>query len=136
MCRGGDRACLRLFRRLPDKLRFPQLLHVLGSNLHWPNLDDHFLDLACELVVSLLVVITHGRLAILADVRAFVRREEVALCTFDLTLAHFLAVDEDGACATLAQSWAVISELEPDGRLAGGNSFGRGDLVSLQTEEV
>src|SRR4051812_10124624 len=58
------------------------------------QLDRDIADLARELVVASLVIVGHGRLAVPADVRAFIGREDVGLRAVDPPFGHFLAVDE------------------------------------------
>ena len=80
------------------------LFHLCSAEFDRRDFDGHLVDLAGELVVAFLVVVRHGRLAVLADVRAFIGREDVGLRAVDLSFGDFLAVDEDRARAALAHA--------------------------------
>ena len=97
-------ANVELLASLASKVRFHLCVHIRGTQLQRRDFDPHFLDLAGELVVPFLVVVGHGRLAVQADVRAFVGREDIGLRAVDLSFGNFLAVDEDRARAALAQA--------------------------------
>jgi hypothetical protein len=66
-------------RCLYSNVRFPQFVRVRTAPLHRPDFDNHFLDLASELVFTLFVVVRHRRLAIQADIDTFIGREEIGL---------------------------------------------------------
>lgn len=78
------------------------------------------MDLAGELVVALLVIVGDRRLAVEADIRAFVGREEIGLRAVDPTFGDLLTIDEDRTLAALADAAAVVSEFVADRRLALG----------------
>ena len=64
------------------------------------------------------------RLVVDADVGRFVRREDVGLRLLDTSLGDRLAVHGECRLAALADTAAVVGEVERDGRRTGGSACG------------
>src|SRR5262245_51076514 len=98
--------------------------------------DGHLVNPAGEPVVALLVVFGHRCRVVDAHIRRLVGGKLQPVCTIDPSLGRFLAVHANGPFAPLPESAAVVSGLETDRRLAGGERLIGGDRVSLQADPV
>src|SRR5882724_349262 len=87
------------------------LLYVLQFDRHLVNLTGEF--------VRHLVGLGNGRALIGTYVGALVGRERAALGLINMPGGDVLIVDEKRARAALADTAAIIGELEPDDRLSG-----------------
>jgi hypothetical protein len=76
------------------------------------------------------------RLVVDSDVRGFVSREDVGLGLLYAPLGDGLAVHVHRRLAALAESTAVIGEVEDDCRRAGRQRLRGSDRVALEAEEV
>src|SRR5262245_20244532 len=82
------------------------------------EIDRHLLDLSRELEGHVVGQID-GRASVLSDIEALVERDANRDSLVDPPLGDLLAVDQNAACATLAEASTVVLEVDYDRVLAG-----------------
>ena len=91
---------------------------------------------AAEVVVAERVVGADRGTGVAADVAGFVYREDEGHGPFDAAFAVFMAVEEEGDGAALAETAAVVGELDAELVAAGGDRRLAFDVCDLDTGAV
>ena len=91
---------------------------VVSAQFRFAEVDDYLLDLAGELERHV-IVCTHRRSGVFTDIETFVERETTRDRLFDAGLSDLLAVHREGSCSALADSAAIVLEVQNNGVLAG-----------------
>src|SRR5690242_9114377 len=114
-------------------LRGDHVVLVLGSLVDVDLDPAHFPG---ELAVPGAIVVANGRGAVGSHVTRLVAGEQHRHGSLDPSLSDLLPVDVEFHVAALAQTPAVVRELDPHLVLTGGQAFLAVDLELLQPEEV
>jgi hypothetical protein len=99
-------------------------LMILARELHRPELVSDLRDLAGEAERQLVIAIVHRRAGIHADIESLVQCHEEWNGVRDFLVGDLPVVHLQHAGAALAESGAVVGELEHDGVLTWGESRG------------
>src|SRR4029077_12617737 len=88
------------------------------------QIDGHFIDFPCELIVALGVVGGHGSVKVHSHIRRF-SSEKKRNSALDSAASGFLPIDQDSACTTRARFSPVVGEIVSDSDATSRQALGR-----------
>src|SRR5262249_57249501 len=92
---------------------------VIARQLRWPKLERQLVQLSIEAERHLIVLVLDWCSGINAHVEGFVDGHEEWRCVWDFICRNILAVHAQDARTALAETGAVVLEVERDGVFAG-----------------